>query len=265
MNKRIPQDVEQLMWLIAESGDSVAAQEFERRFPDFRFELMRRMSTVKSLKASKPSESVPVPTFRPSLTTSSARPRAFMVGVFALGLGVLAFGSYAITQNYMPSPKKPTPAITLPAATNNTKHTFDPNYTGAPPGLTIDERNGTQPTRDPRGVNAPLGTVPPLTDQNRKDLEPYSKLQDISIEDAPLQTVIELIASTSGLRVTFMPNPSAGSLVDFDKKVSVDYRQMSGLDMLRQLGKDEGFTAIYQEKNEFLIIPSVTSRPILDQ
>ncbi|MEQ1936076.1 MAG: hypothetical protein ABL962_19655, partial [Fimbriimonadaceae bacterium] len=72
--KRIPADIEQLIWLIAESGDSSAAQEFEHRFPEYKFELNRRMSTVKSLKSSKPTSVNGIPVFQPVLSRPQASP-----------------------------------------------------------------------------------------------------------------------------------------------------------------------------------------------
>lgn len=257
MNKRIPADVEQLMWLIAESGDSNAAQEFERRFPDYRFELMRRMSTVKSLRESKPHSPINVPAFHQVRPVRSTTPRWTLAVAFSLGLGVFAFGSYAITQKLT---SKPVPPVTQPVQTNPNpvvnQPQVQPNYGQFRPE-SVDRAGATQPTRDAgRNSVIPGGGVPPLNEQDRKALAQYEKPQDLSIENAELETVFQLIASTTGLQVEFLPN-AKNTAFDLKKIVSIDYHQMSGVEMLRKLAGENGATAIYKEGNTFQIVPTL--------
>jgi len=266
MSMRIPKDVEQLMWLIAESGDSNAAQEFERRFPDYRFELMRRMSTVKSLKASKPHDSISVPTFALKQDrVRSAPPRAFMVGVFALGLGVFAFGSFAITKQLMPPPAKPAVSVEEPAPkVTLVTPKSQPVYSENPPGISFQPQgqanNGTN-----QGSRSLLPTdEQPTSPAQIQSQALYNQPRDLSIEGAPLRSVIEMIARASGLQVDIMPNANAGPSVDFDKVISVDFRQVSGIDMLRQLANDHHFTLSPQGEGSFLLIPSPTKSPIIN-
>lgn len=266
MSMRIPKDVEQLMWLIAESGDSNAAHEFEHRFPDYRFELMRRMSTVKSLRESKPHEKVSVPAFTmKSGPASSAKPRAFMVGVFALGLGVFAFGSYAITKQFMPPAEKVPVEVVQPdvPVTVIPKLQGDPSYTQNPPGIST-QLPGQASGSTAGGQGGQLGPTDeqPLTKRDASK-ESYNQLRDLSIENAPLESVIAMIGQASGLQVEIMPNANTGPTVDFARLVSVDYRQMSGIDMLRRLGEEYHFTLSPQGPGSFLVIPSPAKQPIL--
>jgi hypothetical protein len=256
MSRKIPADVEQLMWLIAESGDSNAAQEFERRFPEFRFDLMRRMSTVKSLKSGKPSESIPVPVFRPGVAAKST-PRWFWMGAFALGLGAMAFGSYYSTQHLLP-PKKMEKIVTAPAVTP----TATPESKGPPGSMKMEDvqKVGTQPSFGNHGpgtagdadVNSSQlgpGDVPALTAEDLKDVQKYNKPQDVKVEDADLYSVIRLIASNGGFSVDILPgleNPT----------ISVTYSAKGGVDMLVGLGQKYGFTPIKDGEGKWLIVPA---------
>lgn len=267
MNRHIPKDVEQLMWLIAESGDSNAAQEFERRFPDFRFELMRRMSTVKSLKASKPSQkSVPVPAFHmhPKGATSN-KSRGFFVGAFALGLGVLAFGSFAITQQ-LTKPKTP-PAVIVETAPKqavvNTPKQGVPQY---PPGVSPQPSNGARlngpAAGNPQGTD--LAGVPPLSSEEKQALAPYLKPHNLKAEDATLSDVIDMICLTCGLEVEVMANPTMGHKIDYAAKITVDFRGQSGLDMLKALGSKHGFIPIHGGGKLFQLFPDSSFRPLVN-
>lgn len=255
MNKRIPADVEQLMWLIAESGDSKAAQEFEHRFPDFRFELMRRMSTVKALKASKPNHEVAVPAFRNVRPVQRSKPRWFLVTACSLGLGVFAFGSYAITQKMTQKTPPPVIADVNPGVKLNPV-TPPKNNSGFQP-VPVDQVGEHQPTRDPNRTSQllPNNGAPQLSPEQKKQLQSYEAPLDLSIENAELRVVFNLIAQNSGLQLEFMPAAKNVTGHDLSKKVSVDYRQMSGVDMLTKLAKDNGFEAVYRDGNTFQIYP----------
>ncbi|MEQ1824149.1 MAG: hypothetical protein ABL949_16695 [Fimbriimonadaceae bacterium] len=237
--KRIPADIEQLIWLIAESGDSAAAQEFEHRFPEYKFELNRRMSTVKSLKGSKPSSSAAIPTFQPSIRRSGSSPwKRVGVGVASsLAVLVLALGSYSLTKSLQAKP-----VVKPPTITHSVTRPFQPEQKLP--------TNNMTPTVPP----TPEGTTsrqPTFNETGTKVLEPYQKPNSVSIEGAPLHDVIQLIASTCGFKVTLLPkleNPD----------VSVKYERISGEEMLIQLGKQYGFTPMYQGNNEFYIVPALS-------
>ncbi|MEQ1932874.1 MAG: hypothetical protein ABL962_03205, partial [Fimbriimonadaceae bacterium] len=89
-----------------------------------------------------------------------------------------------------------------------------------------------------------------FADNGKRVLQPYQKPNSVNIEGAPLHDVIQLIGSTCGFQVKLLPgleNPT----------VSAKYDNLSGEEMLIQLGKQYGFTPSYQGKNEFYIIPAI--------
>ena len=68
MRSKIPQEIDQLMWSVAEEGSVNALNEFEQRYPEHKFELARRLTMVRELKGAKkgkPEVVVRAPRFQP--------------------------------------------------------------------------------------------------------------------------------------------------------------------------------------------------------
>jgi hypothetical protein len=83
----------------------------------------------------------------------------------------------------------------------------------------------------------------------------YATLKDVAVRGASLRRAIEMIAASGGLSVEFAPNMP-------EVTVDLDYRQMTPVAMLRDLGQRHGFTAFEQEEGKVLVIPAVDTAGI---
>ncbi len=230
--KKIPSDLDALMWTVAEGGDLAAIDDFERRFPQFKGELGTRMAMVRGLKQSKPPvrEASPIPRFVARERTSQPAQRRRVFTVAALGgLAMVAFAAYAVVAN-LPKPE-PLPApksgIVAPQV--------EPEPEDSLSGNRDRERETIKPTN------------PPV-------VMPWDTRKSVTINDAALEDVLKLIAETCSLKIELapgMPKPI----------VSVRYQDKTGLEMLKDLGRQYGFTPLEQEPGEVLIIPAVEFSP----
>jgi hypothetical protein len=110
----IPREIDELLWVAAESHDPRARAEFERRYPQYRALLATRIAMVEVMRSSRPQATIP-PTFRPPLAMPS---RLWLVPATAVLLAALAFGAYRLGLgafgNPQPAPS-PEVAVTGPA------------------------------------------------------------------------------------------------------------------------------------------------------
>jgi len=230
--KRIPPEIDSLMWAVAESNDTKAISDFEVRYPEHRYELGKRLGMVRGLRGARPSESARV--FEPRLATPIPTRPKWVIALGACGLVGLAIASYYGTSWTMPrQPKKPVaPVVKL------------------------------DPPRSDGGVQyqPPKREVTPLVVPERPKIDPvpetpaYLKPQNLQLAEAPLQTALQLLASQSGLQISFapgMPNP----------RVTVDYQSQSAIAVLKDMGEQFGFTAFDQGNSSVLIIPAVQKDP----
>ncbi len=236
MKHRIAPDLDALMWKIAEDFDLPAAEDFQSRFPELKGELATRMSMVRGLRQSRPeakATEVVVPRFVPREPTVVNR-RAQFVVVGMATLAVLAFGSYVVVANL---PKNaPKPAM----------------ISVAPDHPTVGSPNSTQP--ETMNETPVKGTEPePETSKPRPVdpvVMPWDKPQSVAIADAPLIDVLNMIGMTCKLQLEIapkMPNPT----------ISVQYSNKTGMDMLKDLGNQYGFTPLAQGDGRVLIVPAV--------
>lgn len=242
--RRIPADIDALMWSVAESGDHVAIDDFEKRFPEFRGELGGRLAMVRGLRKSKPTHAEPayqVPRFvlrNPPVVDRRPIWTAAMLG----GLAVVAFGSYLVVLNL---PKTPAAAPTVPQQGQGS--ILDPRQpagnnpeVGEPGQVEPETMNPTQQGQSGGGATT---TAPPAE-------MPWDKPQSIEIQEAPLDDVLKMIAGTCALELEIgpgMPNPT----------VSVKFTNKTGLEMLRELGRLHGFTPLSQGRGRVLVIPAL--------
>lgn len=234
--KRIPADIDQLMWTIAESGDLTAADDFEKRFPQFRGELASRLVMVRGLRRSKPAEAVErtVPRFVPRSVEDVPSRRPVWTVALLGGLATVAFASYLVVINLPKPTAKPNPA---------------PSSQQRGPVV--------RPNDDPQGANDEPGEMAPIENGGKPEVSakpavemPWDKPQSLAIEAAPLLDVLKLIATTCHLQVELapgMPNPT----------VDVAYQGRTGMEMLKDLGRQYKFTALYQGNGQVLIVPAI--------
>lgn len=242
--RHIPSDIDSLMWTVAESGDEAAIEDFERRFPEFRGELGGRLAMVRVLKKSKPVTDEPayqVPRF--VLREPVVLPRRPVWTVALLGgLAVVAFCSYLVVVSMPKGEPAKTPQTSQQGSNLDPRN--DPSGTF---------NNGAVPDqREPETMNpsdAGAAGKPPITSPPVVEM-PWDKRQSISIHDAPLQDVLRLIAETCKLELELAPGLD-------NPVVSADFANKTGMEMLRELGREQGFTPLSQGKGRVLIVPTL--------
>ena len=240
--KRIPTDIDTLMWTVAESGDTAAIEDFERRFPEFRGELGCRLAMVRGLKKSKPAaEELPHQVPRFVLREQTQVPRRPVWSVALLGgLAVVAFCSYLVVVN-LPRNEPIRPSGQTQQGSNLDPRQGQGNPTGVAPGEQT-EPETMNPTEQGNPGN-PIVVNPPVE-------MPWDKRQSVSIQEAPLNDVLKLIAETCKLQLELGPgleNPT----------VSAHFSNKTGMEMLKELGREHGFTPLSQGKGNVLIIPTL--------
>ncbi|HZH97794.1 MAG TPA: hypothetical protein VEX38_02380, partial [Fimbriimonadaceae bacterium] len=228
--------LDRLMWTIAEESQVKAADEFGQRFPELRTELYKRMDAVKSLKEAKGMGAAHpgIPQFHPRLAEPPAR---FAKPLVALLLGAtlfaLAIGSYLLTSVVLPKPQEP-------KANPDTVIRTD---AGGNPGIPEFHKDGVTPVpfTGKRANNSGSGA---------STGEPTVRRYSLRLQDAPLSTALEAIATVAGLKLEIAPNTP-------DPEISIEYNHMTGMEMLKDLGRKHGFTPLDQGESKVLIVPAV--------
>lgn len=225
--KRLPPEVDRLMWTLAEEGSDRAFSEFEARYPEHRAELGRRIAMLRGLKgqrASTRSRST-VPAFVPREPRPAVRRWAVPV---ALGLAGLAAASFFGTRALLAAPEPVRPRLDRPST----------------PAV-VRQDPPKPPTVVPEIKEVP---TPPEV------LEPYHRPVSLDIKRAKLIDAIHVVAATGKLEVEIAPGLA-------NPDVELRYDQMSVIDILRDLGRQYAFTAFDQGDGKILIIPAVDDPP----
>ena len=237
---KIAPDVERLMWMVAESADQNAVEDFESRFPQLRYELAKRIEMVRNLKASGRSirREGAIPQFRkPAASLPSPFGARMRWSIAALALSALAFGSFFATRALIP-PKAPPPVIDNPS--------FDPTNVSDP--VNPDVQTPEEPdTIENSTTTEPMGLKPP-DDQPIPDAA-WQRPQTVKFQRIGLASALQAIGLQCGLKLDIpddMPND----------EIVVDYRGMTGLEILADMGPRFGFTAFDQGGGQVIIVPT---------
>jgi hypothetical protein len=230
------------MWVIAESQDRQGLAEFVAKHPEFAEEMNKRFAMVSGLRGSRPGHirQTHVPPFRRRPVEPPAAPRWVWAAAF-VGLCALGYASYELAKAYAgPPPTKPVTEVRIPAAGSQG---FDP-ATPQQPTLSGSQNSGGR-LYDP---------VRPGASDN---------LRSVELTDVDLRTALQAIAAQTGYQIELAPG--------FPEKhlARVSYTQLTGLEMLRDMGARLGFTVFEQERNRLLLVPAVdpaapTGRPLGD-
>lgn len=239
--KGIPPEIDQLIWKLAEEGNQNAQDEFIRRYPTYRQELLHRRETLSGLKTSRPKTAAtptrPIPRFTPKEVPPPRASRGTVATVSVLALAALALASYTVTTMLAPPPahtveepptSMPSSSLPLPKAT----------HSEATPPSHPAERS-TPPD------NLPSDAVPPVDDTPK-----WAKPQNLVIKRAGLVSVLQLLGASSGLKVIVapgMPNPT----------IAVEYHDTTPIEMLRDLGRRYSFTPFDQGDGSVVVYPVV--------
>jgi len=234
---RIPPELDGLMWTLAEEQNENAITEFERRYPNFRAELLRRRRMVDGLRASRvgvaPVETPRVPKFSPRETRPAPVPSRSLAIVGGLVVAALAVAAYTATIILSGEP-----TATAPIVANQSPRT-DVTTTEPQPPIVAPENAPQAPQQDVPRADPPAAPEPR-----------WAKPQSLHVKRAGLVETLRLLGAQAGLRVEIapgMPNPEIG----------VDYDDMSAIDILQDLGRQHGFTPFDQGDGTVVIYPAV--------
>lgn len=100
--ENLPQEIDELIWLTAESNDESAIKDFEERYPQYRAELATRRVMIEVMRKSKP-QSIPMHLENPRMHLNKSRNSWFrwaFVPVSVIMLTVLAFGAYILNLQF---------------------------------------------------------------------------------------------------------------------------------------------------------------------
>jgi hypothetical protein len=229
--KGIPPEIDALMWQLAENDNPVAQAEFESRHARFGPELTRRIRMVGELRqAGKTVVHRPTFTPRPARVAPASR---WAIGA-AAGLAFIAFAAVvfvATTSGQKPSEPRPTV----------THQKTDPSVPKNDEVIVPEKNLPKQPVV--------RGGDPPQEEPKPENVSDYSKPRDIRIEDTQLTAAITLVAQGSGLEVTLAPGFQ-------DRRVSLDYRGLSAIEILTAMGEQYGFTVFQESEGHLLVVPA---------
>lgn len=263
---RIPQALDELMWLLADQESPEAIDSFIQRYPHLRREMTRRALAVKDLRQSRPQEDrIPVPAFRkPTSGPLPAPLKSFRLQTASLFVGAagLVFAAFvAVRIGLAPAePASESAAAVLgapesapmpaPMSTPMTKTTAD---------LAQADRAGNAKA-EPEAATAPAeGTTPspmdarsPENPAKNLDLRTARKVT-IRMEQADLEDAVRLVCASAGLEAQIAPG-----MPQF--KINLEYRETPALEILREMGANFGFSVFEQGQGVVLIVPAVDSR-----
>jgi hypothetical protein len=245
----ITPDLDRLLWQIAESKDPHAVSRFEAANPHLQGELASRMALVDGLRSMKPLAGAgSIPVFKPT-TLAPLIPASWIAGgvIGAAMLGTVSyFGTKALTAPVTPPPtmasRVEAPRDTQPAT---------PLRSTQPPPVVVQD---LPPILHDQNVEEPVepegGPTVDLDRDARFDGKAQSEARyTFHLASAPLKSVLNAVAMQSGLKLEIapgMPNPT----------VTVNVEGQSGMDVLRRLGDEFGFTPFEQGRRTVLIIPA---------
>lgn len=257
---RIPNDIDQIIWEIAESDRPEDVLEFERRYPAYRLELHKRIKMVAALKQGKPGEAPSAPArFTPRTESPKDRGLHPAFIAFAAVMAVVAVGGVAQSilsrkpevQTRVEIPRQP--YTTVPSGDPSQPRQGDQPQMTPPPnpeGSQASTNGATNQPLDAAGRPIDNGLLEPPSQQS--NIPEFHRKKSLKLAKAPLMAALKLIADSGGLRCEFapgFPNPD----------VIVDFRDMSPVEMIQQLGKDYAFSTFEEGERNVLFVPAVES------
>jgi hypothetical protein len=220
---RIPHEIDELIWQVADSGDPRARLEFVGRYPQWADELDRRAAFVRRLRSARP---VGEPGRFDSLGHRALARRSGAWPWAAVALAVVALAAASII-------------LMKVTTTPTTPWQQAPETLRAVPEVTLDlrpHRAGSDARQDAR-ISEP---------EERRPQEPAAK----AARGPSLVRALRDLAKQSGLRLEFAPGFE-------DLQIRIEVRYTDHHEALRRLGREFGFTALEQTEGSFLLVPAV--------
>lgn len=234
MNK-LPQEIDDLMWEVAENETPELMDDFAARYPEHKQELLRRIKMVRGLKGARPKSAKPRAVFKPRpYQPPKVTMSPWAAGGIAAALivtGVLA--GIGVQTIFFPSPAK-TLAVKQPAVADDGPDLERSTWIPAPPV----QSQSSDSQAPPKQVETP-GPVAPMD----------MRITVIN-ERARLSQILNEVAVKAGIRIQAAPG-----MPEVD--VAVEYRDLSAIAILNDLGRTCGFTPLRQTDVEALLIPTV--------
>lgn len=258
---KVPNDIDQIIWEIAESNRAEDVLDFERRYPAYRLELHKRIKMVTALKQGKPGETETTPAKFTPRTEATKRNRGLHPALvaFAAVMAVVAVGGVVQSiaskrpevQTRVETPRQPSPSTYNQGGyVPQNQDTLPPSPPVNPEGTPNPVATDSQPRLDAAGQPMDSGLLsPPPASENVPE---FHKKKSLKIAKAPLIAALKLIADSGGLRCEFapgFPNPD----------VIIDFQEMSPVEMIQQLGKDYAFSTFEEGERNLLFVPAVES------
>ncbi|HRK21068.1 MAG TPA: hypothetical protein PLX06_04640 [Fimbriimonadaceae bacterium] len=238
---KVAPDVERMMWAVAESGDPQAVADFESRFPQLRYELSKRIDLVRELKASKrignPQGSIPA--FHPPAALRTAGFSKWRWSMAAVALSALAVGSFVVTRQILTNPAPPTPMAS---------EDLKPPETVLPQPVQETTVKRTEPEQGAPNEPGPENGLA-LPEDEAPVVPKWQLPHTVKFDRLGLANAIKAIGAQCGLRISMPPDMPNDEIV-------LDYRGMTAMEMLRDMGGQFGFTAFDQGDGSVLIIPA---------
>ncbi len=229
---KLPREIDELMWDVAERDDSETLDQFVERYPEFRSELAKRLQMVRGLRGSRPTR--PMPAFELKHSVRNLGPsRLTVAGVAVLVIGSVAFATYATVQ-FLGSRSEPTVTESLQDTAASIPPLKTPN-TGSGQDAQVFPKSNTLPSL-PDPYFGPARTV-------------FDSPVTIESDDMSLEEAIREIVEKAGLEVTIPPGFP-------DKRIRLSYIEQPAISILHDLGRAFGFTPFRQEEMHVLVVPA---------
>jgi hypothetical protein len=233
--RKVAPELDCLMWTLVEQGNDRAVEEFLTRYPEMKPEIGRRAKMVNGLKKMKTDAELQLapPPFRPAERVRYQPPSRMVYVVAALCLVALGLASFTVTYLALPPKQNTQSDPVAPQPKTSPVEKFPQN---APP---------------PKGQQ-PAVTQPGPGDERAVDTTPRwaKKISGIKVPNAPMLDAFKLIEAQTGMKIIVAPgtpNPA----------ISLDYQDMTAMEILAEIGKDQGFTPMDQGDGSVIIVPAV--------
>ena len=228
---KIPREIDELMWEVAEHNDQAMIDDFGSRYPDYRVELGKRIRIVNDFKGSRPNSSPKQ--FTPAAKVRSLGPsRLAIAGITTLVIASVGFAAFSIAYIYdQRQPAKSQPLEETPNFLPSEPETV-------PAGENFEPRFG-QVSEDDRPIINHSETFDPL-------------MVSVSVEesDIMLSRLIGNISLQTGLTLMLAPGFE-------DVRIKARYLDSPLIYVLRDLGQTFGFTPMVQTQTSVLLVPAI--------
>ncbi len=238
---KLPREIDELMWALAESQDEAALDDFARRYPTYKAEMARRLRALRALRSARPT--VPAGLFVPSRGGSPQTGGRRWVPLLAATViaGTALAGGAFVALNFVQPEVKIDPG---------------PEASGKPLKIgsqVLAESGITTPLPDTDSAECETDKVAPP-----KPEEPaLPTIVSVRVTKIRLTAVIGEIARQGGYTFEIAPGLE-------DPLIDAEYTGVSAIEALTDLGQNFGFTPFAQTDRSVLIIPALdqNARPV---